>query len=105
MMAANKPRRRLTKRQRKKVAEWVNDAHNMAFARIKPGTITPAERDRRQAIAEDALIEAVMDYDASKGASFSTFLYRKIQWRILDANRPRKSKVAQAKTFTDIEAE
>lgn len=101
----NKPIRRLTKRQQAKVCKWLGDAYNMAFARIAASNITPAERERRRAISEDALIEAVMDFDASKGASFSTFLYRKIQWRILDANRPRRSKVALAKTFTDIQAE
>jgi hypothetical protein len=101
----DKPIRRLTKKQQSQVVKWLGDAYNMAFARIAASNITPAERDRRRAISEDALIEAVQDYDASKGASFTTFLYRKIQWRILDANRPRRSKVAQAKTFTDIEAE
>lgn len=104
-MAVAKMRKRLTKRQQAKVCKWLNDAYNMAFARIASSNVTPAERERRRVIAEDALLDAVVDYDASKGASFSTFLYRRIQWRILDAGKVRKSKPAQAKTFTDLLAE
>ena len=67
--------------------------------------MTPQQRERRRVIVEDALLASVLDYDSSKGASFTTFLYRKIKWAILDAGKPLKSKVANARTFTDLMAE
>lgn len=105
MAKRDDPNRRLTKRQQGEVSKWLPDAYNMAFARLNGIDLSATEYERRKTICEDALIDAVIDYDATKGASFSTFLYRRIQWRILDAGKVRRSKVAQAKCFTDILAE
>lgn len=100
-----KAARRLTRRQQAKVMQWLYDAENMGFAKLGGHKLTPDQYEQRKAVIEDALIAAVLDYDSSKGAAFSTYLYRKVRWAILDAARPRKSKVSQARTFTDILAE
>jgi hypothetical protein len=102
-MKTRKPRR-LTKRQQAKVLKWMYDAENMGFAKLTH-RLTPEQFEQRKAVIEDALIAAVLDYDSSKGASFSTYLFRKVRWAIIDAGRPRKSKVGQARTFTDVMAE
>jgi DNA-directed RNA polymerase specialized sigma24 family protein len=103
-MKTRKPRR-LTKRQQAKVLQWMYDAENMGFAKLTGHRLTPEQCEQRKAVIEDALIAAVLDYDSSKGAAFSTYLYRKVRWAIIDAGRPRKSKVGQARTFTDVMAE
>lgn len=107
-MSSYSPRkaaRRLTRRQQATVMKWINDAYNMGFAGLGGRKLKPVEYEQRLTVIEDALIAAVLDFDSSKGAAFSTYLYRKVRWAILDAGRPRKSKPALAKTFTDILAE
>jgi hypothetical protein len=100
-----KAARRLTRRQQHKVMKWIGDAYNMGFAGLNGHKLSPDQHEARRVVIEDALIAAVLDYDSSKGAAFSTYLYRKVRWAILDAGRPRKSKPGLAKTFTDILAE
>lgn len=95
----------MTKRHQATLLKWMPDAMNMGMSIYGGATLTPQQRERRRTIVEDALIAAVLGYDSSKGASFSTFLWRKIKWAILDAGKPRKSKVANARTFTDLMAE
>lgn len=107
-MSRHNPRkaaRRLSRRQQAKVMKWLYDAENMGFAGLNGQKLTPEQYEQRKAVIEDALIAAVLDYDSSKGAAFSTYLYRKVRWALLDAARPRKSKVGQARTFTDLIAE
>jgi DNA-directed RNA polymerase specialized sigma24 family protein len=102
---ARKAGRRLTRRQQAKVMQWLADAYNMGWSGMAGKRLRPAEREAARATIEDALIAAVLDFDSSKGAAFSTYLYRKVRWALLDASRPRKSKVANARTFTDVLAE
>ena len=107
-MSRHNPRkaaRRLSRRQQAKVMKWLYDAENMGFAGLNGQKLTPDQYEQRKAVIEDALIAAVLDYDSSKGAAFSTYLYRKVRWALLDAARPRRSKVGQARTFTDLIAE
>lgn len=102
---ARKAGRRLTRRQQAKVMQWIGDAYNMGFAGLGENKIRKDEYDAKRRVIEDALIAAVLDFDSSKGAAFSTYLYRKVRWALIDASRPRKSKVANARTFTDVLAE
>lgn len=105
MTTEAKPKKRLTKKQQRQVCEWLREAYNIGFSGLNGHKLTPTQHEQRRTICEDALIAAVLTYDSSKGASFSTFLYRKVRWAIIDAARPRKSKPGQARTFTDLLAE
>lgn len=96
--------RKLNKAQKDKVSKWLNRAYYMAFSKCNKRVMTAEQEDMRRRVAEDALIGAVLDYDATLGASFSTYLYRKIRWAILDQAKPRKSSVFNALTFTDVVA-
>jgi len=104
---ADKPKpRRLNKRQQAKVARWLPDAHNMALDRSRTASQQTWEQiEARKQTAEDALIAAVLDWDATKGCSFKTYLWRKIQWAILDAHKRSKQRKNQQITFTDLESE
>ena len=97
--------KRLNKRQRAKVVQWLGDAYNMGFSGLRGFKLTPDQHEARMTVIEDATIAAVLDYDSSKGASFSTYLFRRIRWAILTAGRPPKNKVSRAVTFTDLMAE
>jgi hypothetical protein len=100
-----KKQRRLNRREQHKVEKWLREAYNIGFSGLGGVKLTAGQHELRRTVIEDALIKAVQDYDATKGASFSTFLYRKVRWAILDANKPKKNKVANARTFTDIMAD
>ena len=97
--------RRLNRRQQAKVMAWITDAYKMGFSGSRGQGLTPAQHEARMVVIEDALIASVLDYDSTKGAAFSTYLYRRVRWALLDAARPKKSKVAHAMTFTDLTAE
>lgn len=99
------PKRRLNKRQQAKVARWLNDAHNMACDKSRTTRQTWEQLEARKQTAEDALIAAVLDWDATKGCSFKTYLWRKIQWAILDAHKRSKQRKNQQITFTDLESD
>lgn len=100
-----KAARRLNRRQQAKVMKWIKEAYNMGFSGLNGFKLSTQEHEKRRTVIEDALIAAVLDYDSSKGAAFSTYLYRKVRWAILDAAKPRRSAVANARTFTDLRAE
>lgn len=87
------------------MAEWLADAHNMAFDKSRTTQLTLSQTEERKRTAEDALIAAVLDFDSTKNCSFRTYLWRKIQWAILDAHKRSKQRRNQQITFTDLESE
>jgi len=44
----------------------------------------------------------VLTYDETKGASFSTYLYRKVRWAIFDAHRSSKALKNSQICFSDF---
>lgn len=102
---AEKEVQRLTNRQKRKVEKWLGDAHNIAFDKTRTGELTADQIIERKRVAEDALIAAVLEWQADKGATFRTYLWRKIQWALIDAHRRSKQRRNQQITFTDLESE
>ena len=101
----DKPVKRLTKRQQNKVVKWLPDCYNIAFDKNRTIRLSPDQVVDRKRVAEDALIAAVLEWRSDKGTTFRTYLWRKIQWAILDAHRRSKQRRNQQITFTDLDSE
>lgn len=98
-----KKARKLSEKQKEEVESWRETAYNLGLSRKKTHKgISPDALLERKRIIEDALIEAVLDFNPQKGAAFRTYLFRKIHWRILDQNKKQRIKTI---SFTDYEAE
>jgi DNA-directed RNA polymerase specialized sigma24 family protein len=97
--------KRLTKRQQNKVVKWLPDAYNIAFDKNRTNRLSPEQVVDRKRVAEDALMAAVLEWRSDKGTTFRTYLWRKIQWAILDAHRRSKQRRNQQITFTDLDSE